>query len=788
MLKNYFKIAFRNIRKNFTYSFINIFGLAVGLASAIVIGLWVYQEWSYDRHFEDSDRIYRVGVNFMNVGDMAVGPPQLNNYVRDFPEVEKTGRLYGRSNMKVVIGEKEYQQSNVFYADSTFFEVLSYNFVEGSAVTALDQPNSAVLTRETAAKFFGTQPALGQTIQIGEDKEPFQIVGIVDTGDHRSHINASMWLTYTYTENTNWLSANVYNYIKLRESASVDGLKDRLQQLIKERVYPSLSLDIPFEEWIETDGSYRFITMPVTDIYLKSDLKFEPTPGGNYANVVTFFLIALLIILIAAVNFINITTARSSIRAKEVGIRKTLGSSERALIFQFLSESVLNCGIALIIGLGLGEIFLSLFESYTGVLLLEGGIFNLSYGRFFALIATVLLIGILAGLYPAVYLRRYKPAKVLKGQIHSYSGNQSIFRNSLVIVQFTISICLLIGTGVIYQQLDYMRNKDLGLNKDNVLVINNAGILGTQKEAFREELQKFSGVENISYNKRIPAGTSVWVSAMKTRDMQEDLPMQSFLGDYEMIPTLGFTILEGRNFSKEIAADTNAVLLNQSAVRALGLDEPIGSKLNDTYEVIGIVADFNFESLRKKIEPAVLEFDSGGDHLAVKVAGDKQAFIDYAATTWKQFGMAGSINYHFLDSNFEALLDKEQVLGKAVVIFSLLALLISCLGLYGLSAFITEQRTKEIGIRRVLGASTSEIVLLLNQSFTKPVLVSMAIAFPLAFIILKSWLDNFAYKVEISPWIYFGAGLAALGIAWLTVSWQSTIAAQTNPVESLKSE
>lgn len=788
MFKNYIKIAFRNIRKNFTYSFINIFGLAVGLASAIVIGLWVYQEWGYDRHFEDSDRIYRVGVSFMNVGDMAVGPPQLNNYVRDFPEVEKTGRLYGRSSMKVVIGEKEYQQSNVFYADSTFFEVFSYDFVEGSAVTALDQPNSAVLTREVAAKFFGTQPALGQTIQIGEDEESFQIVGIVDTGDYRSHINASMWLTYTYTENTNWLSANVYNYVKLRESAGIDGLQDRLQQLIKERVYPSLSLDIPFEEWIETDGSYRFITMPVTDIYLKSDLKFEPTPGGNYDNVVTFFVIALLIILIAAVNFINITTARSSIRAKEVGIRKTLGSSERALMFQFLSESVLICAIALIIGLGLGEVFLSLFETYTGIILLEGGILNLSYGNYFALIATVFLIGILAGLYPAVYLTRFKPVKVLKGQTHTYSGNQSLFRNGLVIVQFTISICLLIGTGVIYQQLDYMRTKDLGLNKDNVLIIKNAGTLGTQKEAFRVELQKFSGVENVSYNKRIPAGTSVWVSAMKTRDMQEDLPMQSFLGDYEMIPTLGFTILEGRNFSKEIAADTSAVLLNESAVRALGLEEPIGTELNDTYEVIGVVADFNFESLRQKIEPAVLEFDSGGDRLAVKVTGDKQAFIDYAATTWKQFEMAGSMNYNFLDENFEALLDKEQVLGKAVVIFSLLALLISCLGLYGLSAFITEQRIKEIGIRRVLGASISEIVLLLNQSFTKPVLVSMAIAFPLAFIILKNWLDNFAYKVEISPWIYFGAGLAALGIAWLTVSWQSTIAAQANPVESLKSE
>lgn len=763
-------------------------GLAVGLASAIVIGLWVYQEWSYDRHFDDADRIYRIGVNFMNVGDMAVGPPQLNNYLREFPEVEKTGRLDGISSLDIHVGDKAFRQPNVYYADSTFFEVFSYYFVEGSAISAMDQPNSAVLTKETAAKFFGSQSAMGKAILVGEDKDAYTVVGVIDTKSFRSHINASMWLSYQYSDNTNWLSANVYNYVKLGESATRKAFEDRLHRFIRNEIYPTLSINTPFEEWIQTAGAYRFITMPVRDIYLKSDLKFEPTPGGSEHNVITFFAIALLIILIAAVNFINITTARSSIRAKEVGIRKTLGTERGALIAQFLFESVLVSAIALVVSFGLGELFLALFEKVTGLALLEG-LFTDSLSQILIVSAIALAIGLLAGLYPALYLTRFKPVKVLKGQLHSQTGDQSLFRNGLVLLQFTISVCLLVGTGVIYQQLQYMRTKDLGLNKEHVFVISNARELDNQKEAFRQKLRQHAGVEHASYNKRIPGGSSVWVSAMKTRDMAEDLPMQSFLGDYEMIPTLGFRVLKGRNFSKDVAVDTSAVLLNQAAVKALNLKEPLGTKLNEKYTVIGVVADFNYESLRKSIEPAVVEFAENGDRLAVKLAGDrKQEFIEYAKNTWNQFSPKGPMNYYFLDQNFEKLLEKERILAKAVGIFALLAIIISCLGLYGLSAFITEQRTKEIGVRRVLGATASQIVVLLTKSFIKPVLVSMAIAIPLSFVILKSWLQNFAYKAEMPPWIFIGAGFVALLVAWLTVSWQSIHAAHANPVDSLRSE
>lgn len=774
--------------RHWSYSLINILGLAVGLASAIVIGLWVYQEWSYDRHFEGSDRIYRVSVNFMNIGDMAVGPPQLNDYLRKFPEVEKTGRLDGVSSLDIHVGDKIFNQPNVYYADSTLFEVFSYNFIEGERNSALDQPRQAVLTKETASKFFGSRSAMGEIILVGDEKEPYVVVGVADTRGHRSHINASMWLTYRYSNNTNWRSASVYNYVKLRAAASRQAFEERLQEFIKHEIYPTLSINTPFEEWIQTEGAYRFITMPITDIYLKSDLKFEPTPGGSENNVKAFFAIALLIIVIAAVNFINITTARSSIRAKEVGIRKTLGTGRGALIAQFLFESVLLSAIALVVSFGLGELFLSFFEQFTGMTLLDG-LFANSWQQIAVVSAIALGIGLLAGIYPALYLTRFKPVKVLKGQLHSGTGDQSLFRSGLVLLQFTISICLLIGTGVIYQQLQYMRTKDLGLNKENVFVIENVSELGDQKEAFRQQLLQHNGVQTASYNERIPAGSSVLVSMMKSRHMEEDLPMQSFAGDYEMIPTLGFRVLKGRNFSKEVAADTHAVLLNESAVKALGLKEPIGARLNDKYTVIGLVGDFNYENLRRNIEPTVVEFSEEGDRLAVKLAGDqKQEFIDYAKSTWDQFGPEAPMNYYFLDQNFEKLLAKDRVLAKAVVIFALLAIIISCLGLYGLSTFIAEQRTKEIGIRRVLGASAPQIIVLLNKSLTKPILVSIVIAIPLSFTILSSWLDNFAYKTEMSPWVFAAAGFVALLMAWVTVSWQSIRAAFANPAKTLRTE
>lgn len=787
MLKNYIKIAFRNIRKNFSYSFINLFGLAVAFAASLVIGIWVYQEWSYDRHFDNADRIYRVGVDFMNVGDMAVGPRQFSQYAGEFPEVEQTAMLTGSTTQEVYINNRSYSESNVSYADSTFFDVFSYRFLDGDPSSALDQPNTAVLTRQTARKYFGDSQAVGKTIQIGSEKTTYTVTGVVDTGEDRSHMQVEIWLRYRYQDNNNWLSASVYNYVLLKEGISLEQLDSRLTELIKREVYASLPINAPFEEWIKSDGAYQFIAMPITDIYLKSNLKFEPTPGGSESNVNIFSAIAVLIVVIAGINFVNITTARSSIRAREIGVRKTLGSGRTALIMQFLIESVIISVVALVLAFGLGEIFLSVFHKITGLQLLES--LFLSVEGLFLIGLIALGFGLLAGIYPAFYLTSIETVRVLKGQLYSGTGNNSYFRNGLVFVQFTISVCLLTGALVIYEQLQFIRSTDLGLNRENVMVITNAGELGDRQNAFKQAVLGTSGVSGASYNDRIPAGNGVLVRGLKTNKMDDFLPMQAFIGDYDMIATLGFQILEGREFLEEVASDTGAVILNQSAVKALGLENPVGETLNESYKVIGVVADFNFESLRKSIEPVALFPKKKGSRLAIKFedrkAGDLIAGLQQL---WKDFGIDSPLNYTFLDQNFEQLLEKDRILAKAVFIFTVLAIIISCLGLYGLSAYITEQRTKEIGIRRVLGARIEQVVVLLNKSFAKPILFSILLAIPTSYILLQEWLNNFAYKIELSIWTFVITCLLTLLIALVTVSWQTISAANMNPVESLKNE
>jgi len=785
MLKNYIKVAIRNIRQHPVYSSINIIGLAIGLASAIVIGRWVHQEWSYDKHFAHSERIYRVGVNFMNVGDMAPGPPQFSEYVREFPEVERAARLDGYSELEIRVGDETFRENRIYYADSAYFDIFSYDFVEGSRATALDNPNQAVLTREVAQKIFRKGSAIGKTLLIGEDETPYVVSGVV--GDqYPSHINARIWLSIEPTDNTNWLSGSSYNYVLLKEGISLEMFRNRLRELIKTRVYTSLSINQPFEEWIESSGSYRFIPVSIEDIYLKSNLKFEPNPGGNVNNVYAFAGIALLILVIAAINFINITTARASIRAKEVGIRKTLGTGKLALVSQFLMESVFISFIALILSLGLGELFLNLFEQVTGQELLDGLLVNSE--QVAAVTVITLGIGLLAGLYPAFRLTSFSPTTVLKGKIYSGKSERSLLRDGMVFLQFAISVTLLIGTGVIFKQLQYMQTKDLGFNEENVMVISNAGELGNQKGVFKESLLQMSGVETASYNFRIPAGSSVWVTTVKTDEMEDGLPMQSFHGDAEMVETLGFRLLEGRSFSRDLASDTAAVLLNQSAVQALELEEPIGSKINGNYTVIGVVADFNFESLKKKIEPVVLMFKNEGERLALKMAGSPSPIINRAEQLWSEFGVEEPIDYYFLDENFEAMMTKEKILSRAAVLFTLLAIIISCLGLYGLSAYLADQRTREIGIRKVMGATVGNILFLLNKDFTKPVITGIAVSIPAAYIMMNTWLENFAYKTPVPVWIFLGACIGALAIAWLTVSVQSVQAATRNPVDSLRSE
>lgn len=785
MLKNYLKIAFRNIRGNFTYSFINIFGLAIGLASAIVIGLWVHQESSYDEHFENADRIVRVGVSFANIGEMAPGPEQFNEVVSPFPEIEKTTSLDPIGTETITVGSREFEQSNVFSADSAFFDVFSYRFVEGSSSYALTSPNTVVLTKELARKYFSSSgSAIGKTMQVGDQKEAYTVTGIIEKQGH-SHIPAEIFLHFEPADDTNWQSATFYNYVLLREGVSLDDFEDRLDLLVKNRVYPSLALNQSYEEWIQTSSAYQFLPMPITDIYLKSNMRFDLDTGGDETNVYIFGIISLFIIIIAGVNFINVTTARSSNRAKEVGIRKTLGTGRYALVAQFLAESVITCLIALVISLGLAEVFLSVFEQFTGVELLSSLFGDTT--QLIVIAGIAILIGILAGLYPAFYLSSFQPVSVLKGDI-SLSKN-SLFRNALVVIQFTIAIGLLSCTGLVYQQLQYMETKDMGLDIKDVLVITNSDLVGDQHESFKQQLLNQTGVEEASYNGRTPAGNTIWINSFRTREMEDGLPIQTFVGDYDYLSTMGFQLIEGRNFSRDIVADTSAVILNQAALKALNMDDPIGTQLNDNETVIGVVSNFNFESLRNPVEPVAITLGDLNRRMAVKInSANVSGLLSQIQDIWQSYNFEEPMEYYFLDQNYAELVSRERALARAILLFSVLAIIISCLGLYGLSAYICELRTKEIGIRKVLGATVSNIVVHLTKDFTKPVVVAIVLALPLAFIVMYSWLNNFAFKIDIGPWVFIVSCLGGLTIAWITVSWQSFKTALMNPVDSLRSE
>lgn len=786
MLKNYLKIAFRNLFRKKLYGTINILGLALGLASSFVIGTWVYQELSYDQHFDNANRIYRVGVNFYNVGDFAAGPEVFEPVVEEFPEVQKVTSMQRFQSLKLYLNEQTFVESPAFAADGDFFEVFSFPFLQGNPATALDQPNQVVLTESLAKKLFGEQEALGQIIEIGEEKTSHQIVGVIKETGHKTHFNMDMWISLERDPDaSNWTSARLFNYVLLNEGFSKESFTARLDQLIKDQVFPSLNHGGPYEEWIQSNSAYKFITTPLTDLYLKTNLRFDFFASGNATNVYAFAVIALFIILLAAINFVNISTARSSGRAKEVGIRKTLGSNRKSLVMQFLNESVITCFIAFIIALGLGEIFLTLFQQITSIELLDA--FYIGPEQILLFLSVTILIGITAGLYPAFYLSSFKPVSMLKNQ---FSGvKKSLFRNTLVVSQFTISTCLIVGTGVVYQQLNFMQNKDLGFSTENILVISNADQLGEQRASFKQEVKNLTGVTNAAYSRRIPVGQSVWIYTFQTAEMDDGIPFQSFFGDEEYLNALGFRLVEGRNFSKDIAGDSTAVILNRSAVQELGLENPVGTKLNRDQVVVGVVDDFNYESLHKLVEPVAIMFNPTGERLALKIDGaNAEEILANLRNTWEYFDPEESMNYYFLDERFQQTLSNERSLGKAVTIFSVFAIIISCLGLFGLSSYLCEQRTKEIGIRKILGAAVSTLVIFLNKDFTKLVLISIAVAIPLSYILMSKWLANFAYRVEINPVLFVAAGLLALLISWATVSGQSIKTALMNPVESLRSE
>lgn len=813
MLQNYFTIAFRSLKKQRFYTMINVTGLAIGVASCLVIVLFVINELGYDKHFTDYDRIYRAHSE-IKFGDnhliMAVTPAPLAETLRkDYPEVEVAARFWNKNTTIFKHGEESFKEPATVMADSSIFKIFDVPFIAGDPNTALREPNSMVISRKAAEKYFPNESALGQTL-ITNSGTNWKITGVMENIPSNTHFYLDFILslvTVEYNRDGNWLSNNFHTYIKLRPGADAKLLEEKFPKLVDTYAGPqakqALGSEFTMEKFRAEGNKLEYTLMPVSDIHLRSDRSVELGANSDITYVYLFGTIAIFILVIACINFMNLSTARSANRAKEVGVRKVMGSLRTHLIRQFLTESILLSIGSFAIAIALAWLAIPMFNE----LALKNLSLPFASGSFWLLIlAAALIVGLLAGLYPSFFLSAFKPVNVLKGNV-ALGTKSGAIRGVLVVFQFWISIILVVGTIAVNNQLNYIQTKKIGFNKDQVIVIQDAYALRGQLNSFKEEVEKDTRIVSGTISGFLPvSGTNRsdnthWPEG-KSPTEENMVSIQVWDVDYDYVKTLGMKILEGRDFSKEFLSDSSAVILNQAAVKMFGYQaDPVGKKISTfannfqdtktlaTSTIIGVVEDFHYESLRQNIGPVALFLERSNGLVSFRFeAKNTGEVIKLIEDKWKKFGPGLPFDYSFLDEDFGSMYSTEQRLGDIFTVFAGLAIVIACLGLFALSAFTAEQRTKEIGIRKVLGASVSGIVVLLSKEFGKLILISFVLAAPVAWYGIDQWLQGYQYKTEIGFAVYMLAGVGAFAIAWLTMSFQSIKAAIANPVKSLRSE
>jgi putative ABC transport system permease protein len=814
MFKNIFKIAIRNLSKDRFYSLLNVFGLSIGIAASLLIMLYVVDELSYDDFHNDADRIYRIGVKGKfgenEVVRMAVTcAPLADGLLKDIPEVESVTRIAS----DVIIfnhNEEIFKEVNLFYADSTFFDIFSFKLEEGDKKTALKDPYSLVMTEASAIRYFGQESlskgnVIGQLVKSGENT--YKVTGIIEDIPHNSHLDFDMLVsmsTFQDAYSSIWINMRYWTYAKLHKDVQVDQLDGKFRSMVMKYVIPQVMqyMNYPGKSITEenVDENFQFFLQPLTDIHLKSKLSGELGSNGNIQYIYAFSIISIFIILIACINFMNLSTARSAKRAKEVGIRKTLGSDRHALIWQFYLESFLFILIAMLIALGLTEAFRGPFN----VIAQKDLTFNIFTQPWIlgVIVGLILAITFLAGSYPALYLTRFSTIQVLGGALHSGS-KKSVFRNGLVIFQFMISIGLIICTIIVYKQLHYIQNKDLGFEKENVIILNNGWDVGNQKEVLRQEFLNNENVVSASYATRLPSDPYSSNAQKAEGENEQDHRVNVVHADYNYVKTLGLSLKQGRFYSEDFPSDSTAIVINEAAAHIFGFEgndyaDAIGKRIEMintsmgnrlTYEVIGVVKDYNFEGLQSEIEPLSLSLYNNTGFLAIRLKpGDLKTMLSDMEKIWKDHVPWLKFDYNFLDEKFAQTFEREERLSSIFTIFTFLAIIVGCLGLFGLAAYTAEQRTKEIGIRKAMGATSNSVVNMLNKEFTKLVLAAFILVVPVTWYFMNEWLEVFAYKTSIGLWPFIVGGAVALLIAWLTVSYQSIKAAVANPVDSLRNE
>lgn len=828
MLPNFLKVAIRNFTRNKAYSLINISGLALGIASCLLILIYVQHELSFDKFHKKADRIYRI--NQSNIwGDhsekfSSTGPAVAGALEAEIPGIEAIVRIHTPTDFIVTLeqdnntGIRSFEEKRTLAVDSTFFDVFSFEMLEGNKQTALRQPNSVVLTQETAERYFENANALGRqlTIKSGDLKKSFSVTGIVANPPANSHFDFSMLTSmssfpHVEERESSWIWTTFVTYILLEENASPVQIREQLPAVIEKHASSSIQqiFGLSFNEYREQEGEWNLYMQPITDIWLDADQagnRLGATSDITYVYV--FSAVALLIIILACINFMNLSTARSVKRGKEVGIRKTLGSGKTQLIAQFLGESILYTVLAGVIAFFLVESALPMFNQLSGRELDHGYLYTPFY--LLMISAFLIFIGICAGIYPAFFLTSFSPVNALKGNIGSTLKKKSVslgsLRNALVVIQFSVSICLIISSLVIYNQLEYIQNKDLGFNKNHLLVLHNAELLDTSVQMFDHLLESQLGIQQASYTNAVPP--QIWYEDYYRAygSTEPAVPINGVLADEEFLPTLEVEFIKGRNFSEDRPADVNSVVLNEAAVERLNWTNenpnesfPLGEYIvfdGAQFQVIGVINDFNYRSLYSEVPPlAVFHKDSDAWFgpkaffiARVNEDVDVNATINQIQSYWTEHFPEAPFEYTFVNDVLNWSYESVQKAGSIFSIFTLLAIFIACLGLLGLIAFVVEQRTKEIGIRKVMGASTFSIVTLLSSDFAKLVGVSFLLASPASWLMMQDWLQNFEYHISPGWHTFLIGGGIVFAIALLTICIQTIKAALANPVKSLKSE
>jgi len=808
MLRNYLIIAWRNLWKHPTLSLINICGLAIGIATCFVIMLYVADELSYDRYHEKADQIFRVVLRGKLNGELIkeanTPTPVAQTLQQDYPEVLQSTRIRNFGTPQITYKRNTFRDSKLAFVDANFLQVFTLPLIKGDPATVLKEPRTIVITKEQALKYFGDENPIGKILDFKEWNQGYKVTGVIDKVPANSHFHFDVFASMeglAEAKELNWVQSNYHSYLVLNKDYNYRDLELKLPQFVEKYMGPQLqeALGMSYTEFHEKGNEVGLFLQPLTDIHLHSDFTTvsELEPGGDIKSVYIFCVVALFILLIACINFINLTTAAATKRAKEVGVKKVLGSKRTQLISQFLTESFMVTIAAMLIALVLVALALPLFNGLSGKALVLGHF--LTPQIVILLAAFAILVSILAGSYPAFILSNYKPVIALKSNFKNSANGKSV-RSGLVVFQFVISAGLILATLIVDRQMSFIQNKDIGYTKDQLLVLRDSGLLGNSESAFKELLRQDSRIERITNSGYIPVGpTNINMRGIYP-DQQSDAIRRTFIYevDDQYIPTMGMELASGRNFSKTYGSDSSSTIINETAARIFGfandaLDKTLIVSTNNQggrmeFKVIGVVKDFHFKTLHQSIEPLVMiNYPSPG--LIIKANTSEMAgLIASIEKMWKGFNVEEPFNYSLLDESFNQSYLSERNLGTIIRIFALLTIFVACLGLFGLVTFTVEQKFKEIGIRKVLGSSVSQIVSMLSKDFLKLVFISLLLAFPLSYYLMNKWLQDFAYRIEIHWWVFVAAGVVTLIIAFLTIGIKSLKAGMANPVDSLRNE